>query len=117
MSPESQRIAIAEACPALFIVGKSTFGLTQLYWNDEGRQGPAVDPLNDLNAVIPLLGQNYDISCRNGYARVTIYQPSEQFDGHSRSKDVCHAICAAFLRAKGLWVEEAKVSATVEGLR
>lgn len=51
MSPEAQRIAIAEACPHLFSVRKSRFGHDQLFWNFDGEEGGACDPLTDLNAM------------------------------------------------------------------
>jgi len=58
MTPESQRIAIAEACPTLFVHVPSPYGPGGLHWregkDDNGKTvspGAHVDPLNDLNAM------------------------------------------------------------------
>lgn len=52
MTKEAQRIAIAKACPDLFVIGQSVFGLPHLYWKQDGKfQGASVDPLSDLNAM------------------------------------------------------------------
>lgn len=58
MSPESQCLAIAEACPDLFVHVPSPFGPGRLCWregqDDNGkiiRPGARVDPLSDLNII------------------------------------------------------------------
>lgn len=104
MTPESQRIAIAEACPSLFIVGASSFGLTQLYRNDDGRKGSSVDPLHDLNAMheaekVAIRG-HYDMEyretlervCNEGYAAIVYATAAQRAE--------------AFLRTLNPWKDE-----------
>ncbi len=52
MTPEAQRIAIAEACPKVFNIVQTTFNGRQVHWRlNDGCDGIRVDPLSDLNAM------------------------------------------------------------------
>ncbi len=125
MTPESQRIAIAQACPGLFVHIPSPFGPGGVHWregkDDNGKTvspGAHVDVLNDLNAMHEaekvLLEKSDGVS------------PPDLFDDYCQrlggSLFHCtHATAAqraeAFLGTLGLWVEEPASVATVEGLR
>lgn len=59
--------------------------------------------LSSLAACEVLLGTDYDIRVRNGLAKVTVYRPSEQWDGYAPT--VNEAAMIALLRANGVEVE------------
>ena len=116
MKKEKQLLAIAEACPQLFKVGKSTFGLTQLYWLQDGKfQGMAVNPLSDLNAMHEAektrwshktfrgLFRHYLVSLVNNRLGEAFEPTQEEWEA------TIHATAAqraeAFLRTIGKWEE------------
>lgn len=60
--------------------------------------------LSSREACLMLLGSDYDVRVRNHTAcKVTIYRPSEQFDGYAPT--VNEAAMIALLRANGVEVE------------
>jgi hypothetical protein len=104
MNPEAQRIAIAEACG---------YRRKEPNWNrwlkpDGQYEAYGIaglpDYLSDLNAAMLLLGTDFDIRVRNAVFRVTIYEPSREFE--ASSDNLCGAVCKAFLIKEEKWVEE-----------
>jgi len=61
--------------------------------DEEGKSVP--DYPHDLNATLPLLGSDFDINTRNGFSKVTIYRPSEEYSSYS--ENLCRAICEALV--------------------
>ena len=106
MTPEAQRIAIAEACGWTVHHGGRYLRIPG--WNELS------DPLVDLNAMHE--------------AEKVLLKPEQQHE-YWKYLETCdknyYGICfttaaqraEAFLKTLGLWKEEAKVEATVEGLR
>lgn len=59
--------------------------------------------LSDWNLLLPFLGDDYDIRVRNETAcKVTIYRPSDQWDGYGTN--INEAAMIALLRAAGVEV-------------
>ncbi len=115
MTPESQRIAIAEA-----------HGFTNNE-NDCSRWhiSYAPDYLNDLNAMheaekVLTEEQLHDYGKHLGAITTVMTWWDSRISGYGMAK-FAHATAAqraeAFLKALGLWVEEPVSAATVEGLR
>lgn len=44
-------LRVAELCPTRFLIGRGSFTNRFVFWNDEGKQGPAVCIAADLNAM------------------------------------------------------------------
>lgn len=120
MKPEAQQIAIAEACSDAVrrvICGASSYQWQYKsgeLWLDCVRN----DPLNDLNAAVPLLDFIPCLGWRmhssyNGEKGCWVIISNPPHPTSSACSDViivngetfAKAICQTFLRAKGLWVE------------
>ncbi len=57
------------------------------------------------DAVLPWLGDDWDVRTRNGQIRVTIYRPSEQNEGEAHNmQSFAFAACIALLRMHGIEV-------------
>jgi hypothetical protein len=102
MTPEKQRIKIAEACPNLFSFN------SEISMCRKGRPHELVDPLTDLNAM-----HEAEKVLRK---EVNYYQPGGWGIYEFKLRQVCgnqNIVCAtaaqraeAFLKALGLWEEE-----------
>ncbi len=109
MSPEQQRIKIAEACP---FVKKATTDSPLEYdysWFDKRGHAQRFDPLNDLNAMHEA---EKVLSPDQGYE----YATHLAVMGTGWSATAAQR-AEAFLKCLGLWKEEPVSAATVEGLR
>ena len=113
MTPEAQRIAIAEACPTLFVHVPSPYGPGGLHWregkDDNGKTvspGSHVDPLNDLNAMHEAV--SYALSKAVYEDRVRYVEALQSVTGGEFF--LCYEATAAqraeaFLRSLNLWKE------------
>jgi hypothetical protein len=101
VSPEAQRIAIAEACGW----ERDSHWHDDLHWHKSQSLARIVDELpcylEDLNVCLPLLGADFDIRVRNSIYKVTIYEPSQQWE--ATNNNLCEAICQCFLIKTGKW--------------
>lgn len=99
MSPEKQRIAIAEAMPPSLIHFEDGEPMMHL-WGDAFTP---FDPLNDLNACAEM-EKSLKGEQRHQYASELCYTVGNT---HVEQFDIITATapqrCEAFLRAKGLW--------------
>lgn len=104
MTPEAQRIAIAEACPDKFFIHHGRIYLK----TGPNTIAPEVDPLSDLNACHEMEKVlNGDQMCAYVWK---ISRAMDQDNWLTRSvANVAHATAAqraeAFLRCIGKWVE------------
>jgi hypothetical protein len=53
-STNKLRVEVAKLRPSLFLIRQGTFAEDMTFWNDEGRQGRAVDPASNLDACAAL---------------------------------------------------------------
>lgn len=111
MTPESQRIAIAEACPNVCHINKA---LNQAFWNDSSK-GDDFDPLNDLNAMheaekVLVSDEQYRIF------EAWLWRLSSTWHAgkHPRAySSTATQRAEAFLRTLGLWKGDASHLSTV----
>jgi hypothetical protein len=130
MTPEAQRIAIAEACG----LDKPFFTITIVAgFNKATEKWRIPDYLNDLNAMHEAEKELANDPNKDATYWLTLYkvldgefENGEPCDGPPHGhwcelKQVGHATAGdraeAFLRTLGLWKEELVSEATVEGLR
>ncbi len=125
MTPESQRIAIAEACGWKNVrnVPPNKWGDTTCIGTPPVVGSPGVpDYLNDLNAMheaekVLTEDQRQDFIVK----LLEAFLPNRMLELHEIGWVCAHATAAQraeqFLRTLNLWVEEPVSEATVEGLR